>query len=169
MPVGVSDAARFTRRHAGAAFTPDDPGIMTYRTAVFLAAISAAGTSGCRIVDPGDLEGVGAVQYYGDTTVVTLPSTVLLDSAFSVRFHTFGGGCITAVESTVRYDGMNATVTPIDRHSGADLCEDVLHHPQHQATLRFSQPGVGTVIVQGASYPDGGTLELRFPVVVAER
>lgn len=136
------------------------------RNAALFASIGTLALTACGIVEPGEHQQTGVIQFYGDTTEVTLPSTVAPDATFSVRFHTFGGGCVSLGESTVEYDAMTAIIKPTDRDSGAQVCTDELRFLQHEALVRFPASGSATVVVQGESRPDGGTLELRLPVMV---
>jgi uncharacterized Zn-binding protein involved in type VI secretion len=133
-----------------------------------LAVAAVAALQGCGILGLGEQEQPGVIQYHGDTTVVYLPALVSVDSAFAVRLHTFGGGCVTAGRTAVEIDGRTATIRPIDMDSGADICTDELRFLQHEAQVRFLAPGPATVVVQGGSQPNGGTLQLRFPLVVEE-
>jgi len=133
---------------------------------VALAAVAVL--HGCGILGLGEEETLGVIQFYGDTTVVYLPASAMVDSAFSVRFHTFGGGCVSAGRTDMELEEGRATLIPIDKDSGANLCTDELRFLQHEAQVRFRSPGSATVVLQGASEPDGGTLELRFAVLVEE-
>ena len=129
----------------------------------------AAVLGGCDIFGLGESEQVGWLRYHNDTTVVYLPAAATVDSAFTVRFPPFGGGCMSAGRTTVDLGNRTATVTPIDKDSGASTCTAELRYLQHEALVQFSAVGAATVLVRGVEEPGGGEVELSFPIVVEQR
>jgi hypothetical protein len=126
------------------------------------------GLGGCGIVGLGEDERLGLIEYYGDTTVVSVPSDVWADAGFEVTFHTFGGGCIRAGHTDVDVEGSIATVTPVDIHSGGDACTSELAYLSHEASIVFRSPGPATIIVRGRVQPADTVAERSFMVTVEQ-
>lgn len=66
----------------------------------------------------------------------------------------------------VELDGLRATVTPYDIHSGASACTSELRLFQHGATLRFDRAGTARVTIHGMRHPDDERITEERTVVV---
>ncbi len=117
-----------------------------------LAACSAGGLDG-----PETVRGAAILVDYGDTTTVTLSTSVRVGVPLSITVTSFGGGCITRgeTESTVR--GLEAEVRPyryeIVRLPPNMACTDEFRIFQHTTSLQFGEPGDAHVRVLGLRRP----------------
>jgi hypothetical protein len=129
---------------------------------------TAVGLGACGIVGLGEDERLGVIEFYRDTTVVSVPSNVRADASFGVTFHTFGGGCVRAGHTDVEVEGSIATVTPVDIHSGGDACTAELALLSHEASIVFRSPGPATIVVRGRVQPADTVAERSFTVAVEQ-
>ena len=110
---------------------------------------------------------LGIISFYHDPIVIEAPETVQRGQSFSVRVRTYGGGCISQGPTDVHVDGLRATVTPFDIHSGANVCTSELRFFQHEATLRFDRAGSALVVIRGMRRPgDQPVAEQRTVIVM---
>ena len=103
---------------------------------------------------------VGVVEHFGDrSNVVSHPAEVqrALDVVVTVR--TFGGGCVSAAGTGIRYHGNTAVIVPYDNEGsrvGDNVnCPDLLTRLTHTVTLRFPREGIATIRVEGRTAPEG--------------
>jgi hypothetical protein len=113
---------------------------------------------------------VGIVDHYGERSVLSLPSTIRAGLDFEVSLQTFGGGCLTAAGSGVRYHAMSATITPYDNNEarvGEGIgCPDILRRATHIVVLRFPLSGAATIRIEGRQEPGGRRVVLDSIVSV---
>ena len=131
--------------------------------------VAAAALIGCDSDTPSEPQGfsvMGAIEFYDDSVQVSVPDTVAVGETFAVSVRTYGDGCVEKGSTEVQVNDLSATVTPFDRHSGAEACPDVLRTHEHQATLAFEEPGDAVVTFRGRSVPRGGIRSVARTVVV---
>lgn len=131
--------------------------------------VAAAALIGCDSDTPSEPKGfsvMGTIEFYDEPVEVTAPDTVAVGETFTASVRTYGNGCVEEGSTEVQVNELSATVTPFDRHSGADVCPAVLRTHEHQATLAFEEVGDAVVTFRGRSVPQGGITSLSRSVVV---
>ncbi|MEQ1912878.1 MAG: hypothetical protein ABMA15_28945 [Vicinamibacterales bacterium] len=113
----------------------------------------------------GDEERLGLIEFYDDSSAISVPDTVDAGANFEVAFYTFGGGCISRGDTRVEVTRNTAVVTPTDMHADGP-CTLELQYLDHTTTVRLQVPGSGTVIVSGRSEPDDRSVQRVFTVFV---
>lgn len=118
-----------------------------------LAALASACTS---ITEPEETRVVGSVWFYQQPVVVVVPDTVDAGVPFTVRVHTYGGGCERKGETEAYVRGDSAIVFPFDyTYQGEEYgCEDILKVFEHATTLTFADRGTARVEVHGRAFPE---------------
>jgi len=142
------------------------PALTVLVSFVAVAACSAFGPEG-----PETVRGAAILLHHGDTTTVTVPTSVRVGVPVSITATSFGGGCIAKGETELTLRGLEAEVRPY-RYETIRLppnmaCTSELRIFQHTVTLEFEQPGVARVRVFGLRRP-GETpyvVEREFPVL----
>jgi hypothetical protein len=97
------------------------------------------------------------LAYYGDTTVVELPAAVRVGESATVRFFSFGGGCIRPDTTEAQVSGLSAEIRPyrldLTGLPPNTACTSELRLDPHASQLRFEQPGRARVRILGLSRP----------------
>ena len=112
------------------------------------------------------------IVYYGDTSSIVAPDTVLRGQRFTVAFQTFAGGCTRSVARThVATSGLASVIQPYNRTTGAQVCTRDLLWLRHVAQVRIDQAGIASLRVigeqRGASTgATNGPAELTKNVIV---
>jgi hypothetical protein len=98
--------------------------------------------------------GLAILAFYGDTSDVQLAATVRVGEVTSVRFTSFGGGCIRQDSTEVVVSGLTADIRP-HRLEGPPnaVCTANLRIDQNGADLRFGEPGRARVRIVGLAQP----------------
>jgi hypothetical protein len=137
-----------------------------------LAGLAAGALAACRSTsEPATPEELGIIEFYGDRTgVLALPDTVRAGHDVEVTVRTFGGGCVSAAGTGLRYHGALAVILPYDNPSSrapaGTGCPDILLRISHTVTLRFPTPGQALVRAEGRREPGGGTTAVEGTLVV---
>jgi hypothetical protein len=99
---------------------------------------------------------------------IDVPDTVAAGQTFTVEVTTYGNGCTSEGDTEVRLQPQRAVVTPYDvqRRAEGVVCPDILNVFRHRATLRFEQPGVARVTIQGIQEPSGEVITVERTVLV---
>jgi len=126
----------------------------------------ALALSACDILSLGDDQRLGVIQFYGDTSEIAVPGVVQSGSGFTVAFFTFGGGCVTQGHTNVQVAGTSVVITPIDVHSGSDICTADLRFLDHTTSVRLNETGVGSVVIRGQVEPGGQLTQRTFSILV---
>jgi hypothetical protein len=99
--------------------------------------------------------------------VIEAPSTVRAGQSFSITVSTFGNSCVSAAGADVVVQGLVATITPYDVISGG-TCLDYLKAYPRTLELRFGQAGRATILVNGRSFYQAGTISTERPLLVSQ-
>lgn len=138
--------------------------------ALLLVALAVFLTAGCHSVSGPDLsKDIGVIHHYGDSSgVLEAPSSVRAGFDFPIEVVTYGGGCTSAAGASVRYRGSVAVVVPYDnwRVPVGLGCTDNLTRPARTVTLRFTEPGVATIRVEGRREPESERTAVEQSVTV---
>ena len=99
------------------------------------------------------------LAYYGDTSVVELPMSVRAGEVVTLRFTTFGGGCIRPGRVDVELSGLRAEVRPYLEPPPPDLpdtvvCTSDLQMNWRIVRLRFERPGEARIRIIGLAAPE---------------
>jgi hypothetical protein len=99
------------------------------------------------------------LAYYGDTSTVELPTSTKVGEVVTLRFTTFGGGCISPGLVDVEISGLRAEVRPYLEKPPAEqpdtvVCTADLRMDSRVAHLRFERPGEATVRIIGHASPE---------------
>jgi hypothetical protein len=121
--------------------------------------------TGCSLLGLGDEERLGLLEFYNDSSVISVPDTVDAGANFEVAFYTFGGGCISRGDTRVEVTGNTAVVTPLDLNADGP-CTLELQFLDHTTTVRLQVPGSGTLIVNGRAEPEDRSIQRVFTVFV---
>jgi hypothetical protein len=121
-----------------------------------LAACSAAGPDESPLLRDND-RGPAVLAFYGDTTSVELAASTRVGEATTVRFTSFGGGCIRRDTTVAEVSGLSAKVRSY-RLEPTELppntsCTSELRLDQNEVHLRFVEPGRAVVRIIGLSRP----------------
>jgi hypothetical protein len=97
---------------------------------------------------PRDVEGV--LIFYGDTSRIIAPDTVVRGETFDVTFSTFAGGC----KRRIAYDGVLSApgfieIRPYDHIDGGTACTDDLILLTHALLLRVDATGKNVLRIVG--------------------
>jgi hypothetical protein len=116
-----------------------------------VAALSA--TLACGATGPSDQRVVGVILTgSGMASVINAPDTVRARERFGAVINTFGSStCTTPDGVDLHQTATEVVVTPYDRvpsDPGASCTRDMAPRP-HQVQIRFNDPGLGRIIVQG--------------------
>ncbi len=109
---------------------------------------------------------IGVIAFHGDPVVITVPDTVQAGVSFEVSVLTYGDGCLSKGGATIQIVGLSVDVTPYDIHSGAEVCELMLNHFDHRATLTLRESGVAQISFHGKQLPGDSLLTVVREVVV---
>ena len=123
------------------------------------------GPSHAPSVRPGE-PALSDLAFYGDTSTVELPTSTKVGEVVTLRFTTFGGGCITPGSVDVELSGLRAEVRPYLEKRPAELPDTVvcladLRMDRRVAHLRFERPGEATVRIIGHAAPEDRPLVLE--------
>jgi hypothetical protein len=118
-----------------------------------LAACTGAGPDDSSLLS-GATRGPAILAFYGDTTTLQLAASIRIGEVTSVRFTSFGGGCILHDTTEVTVSGLAAEVRPYRRQLPANtVCTAELRIDQNVAELRFAEPGHARVRIVGLARP----------------
>ncbi|MCI0437456.1 MAG: hypothetical protein L0271_28055 [Gemmatimonadetes bacterium] len=99
--------------------------------------------------------------------VIEAPDTVIVGENFQITVYTVGpNGCWRADGIDVEKQGRVVGTTPWDRHSGAEVCTQVLSFLPHSTTTKLDETGEWTIRASGRRVRGEGTSDLD---VTAER
>jgi hypothetical protein len=129
---------------------------MGLATVWLVAACGAAGPDDSSLLRGGE-RGPAVLAFYGDTTSVELAASTRVGEATTVRFTSFGGGCIRRDTTVAEVSGLSAELRPF-RIEPTELppntaCPSVLRLDQNVVQLRFAQPGRARVRIVGLARP----------------
>ncbi len=121
-----------------------------------LAGCSAAGPDDAPFLRDSD-RGPAVLAFYGDTTTIELAASTRVGEATTVRFTSFGGGCIRRDTTVAEVSGLSAEVRPY-RLEPVELppntaCTSELRLDQNVVHLRFVESGRALVRIVGLSRP----------------
>jgi hypothetical protein len=110
-------------------------------------------TLGCSAAEPSDHRIVGVILVgNGAASVIQAPDTVRVHESFGVVINTFGSSsCTTPDGVDLRLAPTDVVITPYDRvptDPAVSCTRDMAPRP-HPVQARFSEPGLGRIIVQG--------------------
>ena len=98
--------------------------------------------------------GPALLAFYGDTSIVQLPTAVRVGEVTTVRFTSFGGGCIRRDRTEVAVSGLTADIRPHRSELPPNtVCTAELRIDQNVAELRFAEPGRARVRIAGLARP----------------
>jgi hypothetical protein len=98
--------------------------------------------------------GPAILAFYGDTTALQLAASTRIGEVTTVRFTSFGGGCIRHDTTEVTVSGVIAEVRPYRRELPPNtVCTSELRIDQNVAELRFAEPGEARVRIVGLARP----------------
>ena len=121
-----------------------------------LAACTAAGPDDSSLLSGGE-RGPAVLAFYGDTTAVQLAASIRVGEVTTVRFTSFGGGCILQDRTEAAVSGLTAEVRPYRREPRQlppnTACTADLRIDQNVAELRFAEPGRARVRIVGLARP----------------
>ena len=84
------------------------------------------------------------------------PDTVAAGAAFEVVTHTIGlDGCWRASGQTWRVRERVVEITPMDTHSGANICTEIVLFLKHRSSLTIAEPGEWQLRVAGRRVRQG--------------
>src|SRR5918997_3946272 len=111
--------------------------------------------------------GPALLAFYGDTSIVQLAATVRVGEVTTVRFTSFGGGCIRQDETEVAVSGLTADIRPHRSELPPNtVCTSELRIDQNVAELRFAEPGRARVRIVGLARPGDRPFVLERDIVV---
>ena len=116
--------------------------------------------------EPQPREQLGVISFYGDPVVIDVPDTVAAGVPFEVSVRTYGGGCISKARTDVRMEGDTVHVRPFDRHSGHDVCTDILHMFDHRAQVTLDAAGAFEFVFHGRAEPGDAAVSFHRTVIV---
>ena len=130
-----------------------------------------AGRSHAPPVRPGEAA-PSDLAFYGDTSTVELPPSAKVGEAVTLRFTTFGGGCIRPGSVDVALSGLRAEVRPFLEKPPAELpdtvvCTADLRLDWRVVQLRFERPGEATIRIIGHAAPEDRLVVLERKLRVA--
>jgi hypothetical protein len=111
--------------------------------------------------------GPALLAFYGDTSVVQLAATVRVGEVTTVRFTSFGGGCIRRDETEVTMSGLTAVIRPSRSEPPPNtVCTADLRIDENVAVLRFAEPGRARVRIVGLARPGDRPFVIERDLVV---
>jgi hypothetical protein len=99
--------------------------------------------------------------------VISAPTTVVSNGAFSVTVTTFGNSCTGAAGAEVIVRGHIATITPYDQKWLGTGCLDVLRGYSRTVGIVFTEPGSAVLRVRGRSIDRGDLVTIDHQVMVS--
>jgi hypothetical protein len=97
------------------------------------------------------------LAFYGDTSAVQLASSTRVGEETTVRFTSFGGGCVAMDTTEADVAGLSAVVRPYRREPARlpanTACPAELRLDQNVVQLRFAEPGRAHVRIVGLARP----------------
>jgi hypothetical protein len=142
------------------------------RIASVTALIASACSSGTE--PPGPQPGTtvrraSTMDFYGEASAVTLPASVAANSPLTIKFVTFGGGCISRGETEVAVTGLEAQIRPYQYqyYPRADEgCTTDLRYDTNTAVLQFVTSGNGLIRIFGLKQPGGSDIVIERTITV---
>lgn len=132
---------------------PRDFRQIAFVTAGLLAACTPLGPDNASLLDAAE-HGPALLAFYGDTTLVQIEPTVRVGEVTTLRFTSFGGGCIRQDSSEVEVSGLKADIRPHRSElPPSTVCTAELRVDQNLAELRFGEPGQAHVRIVGLARP----------------
>jgi hypothetical protein len=130
--------------------------------------------SACGIFGPDD-SSLGADQrrlailaFHGDTSDVQLATTVGVGEVTTVRFTSFGGGCIRRDSTEVAVSGLTADIRAHQVEAPPNaVCSADLRIDQNVADLRFDEAGRARVRIVGLAQPGDRIFVLERDLLVS--
>jgi hypothetical protein len=111
--------------------------------------------------------GPALLAFYGDTSVVQLASTARVGEVTTVRFTSFGGGCIRPDRTEVTVSGLTADIRPHRSELPPNtVCTAELRIDQNVAQLRFAEAGRARVRIVGLARPGDRPFVLERDLLV---
>ena len=114
--------------------------------------------------------GPAVLALYGDTTTVQLPASIRVGEVTTVRFTSFGGGCIVQDRTEASVSGLSAEVRPYRREPSQlppyTACTADLRVDENVAELRFAEPGHARVRIVGLARPGDRHFVLQRDLLV---
>jgi len=111
--------------------------------------------------------GPALLAFYGDTSVVQLAATVRVGEVTTVRFTSFGGGCIRLGETEVSVSGLTSDIRPHRSELPPNtVCTAELRIDQNVAELQFAEPGRARVRIVGLARPGDRPFVLERDLLV---
>lgn len=110
-------------------------------------------SGGCALLGPDEDERLGLLDLDGVAATIYVPQGVERGERFAVNFYTLGGGCMSRGRTELSVDGLEASITPYDIHSGGRACADIIAFLDHTIWLRFDLEGRATIRVHGRGEP----------------
>lgn len=121
-----------------------------------LAGCNANGPEESPLFNAGE-RGPAVLAFYGATGAVELASSTRVGEVTTVRFTSFGGGCVARDSTEADVAGLSAEVRPYRRepaHLPANTaCTAELRLDQNVVQLRFAEPGRAHVRIVGLARP----------------
>jgi hypothetical protein len=139
-----------------------------------LVQLAAAGLfAACGIFGPDDSSaganerGLAILAFYGDTSDVQLASAVRVGEVTTLRFTSFGGGCIRRDSTEVAVADLTAVIRPHRLEAPPNaVCSADLRIDQNVADLRFDEPGRARVRIVGLAQPGDRLFVLERDLLV---
>jgi len=134
-----------------------------------LAACTAAGPDDSSLPSSSE-RGPAVLAFYGDTTAVQVPASIRVGEMMTVRFTSFGGGCILQDRTETAVSGLTAEVRPYRREPTElppnTACTAELRLHQNVAELSFAEPGRARVRIVGLARPGDQPFVLERDLLV---
>jgi hypothetical protein len=127
--------------------------LLSLSAAWLLAACTATGPDDSSLFS-GAKRGPAVLAFYGDTTALELAASIRVGESTTLRFTSFGGGCIRRDSTGIRLSGLVAEIRPSRRELPPDaVCTADLRIDLNVAELRFAEPGQAGVRIVGLARP----------------
>ena len=140
--------------------------LVSLATFWLVAACTAAGPDDSSLLKAAE-RGPALLAFYGDTAVVQLAATVRVGEVTTLRFTSFGGGCIRRDETEVTVSGLRADIRPRRSELPPNtVCTAELRIDQNVAELRFSESGRARVRIVGLARPGDRPFVLERDLLV---
>jgi hypothetical protein len=144
--------------------------MMALVTLWLLAACATAGPDESLFLDEGE-RGPALLAFYGDTTSVELPASARVGEAVTIRFTSFGGGCIRSASTEAEVSGLSAEIRPYrlepTKLPPNTACTSELRMDRHVVELRFGHPGRARVRIVGLARPGDQAFAIEKELQVA--
>lgn len=119
----------------------------------------------------GGERGPAVLAFYGDTSVVEMAGSTRIGQPTTVRFSSFGGGCVSKDTTEATVAGLKAEVRPYRREPvrlPPDVaCTAELRSDQNVVQVRFAEVGRATVRIVGLARPGDHPFVLERELQVA--